>query len=153
MRQVLNDIDLNILKLLQANARITNIAIAKKLKMAPSAVLERVRKLEEKRVITGYTANINPATVDKELLAFIFIKSADGCGSDASAKALAAIPQVQEVHHIAGEDCYLVKVRVANTKELMELKRKKFSKISNTLSMRTTIVMETVKETQTIFIS
>lgn len=150
---VLNDIDKAILRLMQDDARITNVAISKKLKMAPSAVLERVRKLEERGVIKGYTANIDPSALNKELLAFIFIKSADGFGCDTSAKAFAAIPEVQEVHNIAGDDCYLVKVRVANTQALMDLRRKKFSKIANILSMRTTIVMETVKETQTISIT
>ncbi|GAB3017213.1 Lrp/AsnC family transcriptional regulator [Niabella terrae] len=150
---ILDTTDLSILKLMQQQARITNVALAKKLSMAPSAVLERVRKLEEKGVIRGYAAQLNPVALQKGLLAFIFIKSGDEFGSDASAKALAAIPQVQEVHHIAGDDCYLVKVRVSGTEELMELKRREFSNISNILSMRTTIVMETVKETQTISIN
>lgn len=148
----LNGTDFSILKLMQENARITNVALAKKMKMAPSAVLERVRKLEEKGVIKKYCASIEPAYLQKELLAFIFIKSSDGFGTAASAKALSAIAEVMEVHIIAGEDCYLVKVRVANTKQLMELSRKKFSKIPGIVSMRTTIVMDTIKESQTISI-
>ncbi|MFT4094581.1 MAG: Lrp/AsnC family transcriptional regulator [Niabella sp.] len=150
---ILNDTDITILKLMQDNARITNVALAKKLKMAPSAVLERVRKLEEKGIIKGYSTKIDPAALNKELLVFIFIKSSDGFGSEATAKAFAAVPEVQEVHNIAGDDCYLIKVRVANTTELMELRRKRFSKIANIISMRTTIVLETVKETQTISIN
>lgn len=148
----LNDTDHAILKLMQGNARMTNVALARKLKMAPSAVLERVRKLEERGIIKGYITNINATAVNRSLLAFIFIKSSDEFGSDASAKALASIPQVLEVHHIAGDDCYLVKVRVAGTQDLMELKRKRFGKIGNIRSMRTTIVMETVKESQIIAI-
>lgn len=149
----INETDKAILRLIQDDARITNVKLSKKLKMAPSAVLERVRKLEERGIIKGYIAAIDPAALNRELLAFIFIKSADGLGCDTSAKAFAAIPEVQEVHNIAGDDCYLVKVRVANTQALMDLRRKKFSKIPNILSMRTTIVMETVKETQTISIT
>ncbi|MBO9618424.1 MAG: Lrp/AsnC family transcriptional regulator [Niabella sp.] len=148
----LDETDLNILRLLQEDARMTNVALANQLKMAPSAMLERVRKLEEKGVIRGYSAAIDPLMVDKELLVFIFIKTKDSFANDKSARALAAIPQVMEVHHIAGEDCYLVKARLSGPLELMELKRSKFSKISNIVSMRTTIVLETVKESAHISI-
>lgn len=148
----LDGTDLTILRLLQEDARITNVALANQLKMAPSAMLERVRKLEEKGVIRGYNTVIDPLLVDKELLVFIFIKTKDSFANDRSARALAAIPQVMEVHHIAGEDCYLVKARLSGPLELMELKRSKFSKISNIVSMRTTIVLETVKESAHISI-
>ena len=148
----LDETDLAILRLLQEDARITNVALANRLKMAPSAMLERVRKLEEKGVLKGYTAAINPLAVNKELLVFIFIKTKDSFANDKSARALAAIPQVMEVHHIAGDDWYLVKARLSGPLELMEMKRSKFSKISNIISMRTTIVLETVKESSHISI-
>jgi len=56
------------------------------------------------------------------------------------------------VHHIAGEDCYLVKIRTADSASLMELMRNQFSKLKNILSTRTTIVLETVKEQQQLII-
>ena len=144
--------DLLILERMQANARISNIDLARELKMAPSAVLERVKKLEQKKVITQFTTGINPAALDQKLLAFIFIKAADGLGQDRAGKALAKIPQVQEVHHIAGEDCYLVKVRTSDSDSLMQLMRHQFSKIPNIISTRTTIVLETVKEEQKLVV-
>jgi len=73
-------------------------------------------------------------------------------GSSFTAKELAKIPEVQEVHHIAGDDCYLVKVRTADSASLMDLMRHSFSKIPNILSTRTTIVLETVKEEQQLVI-
>jgi Lrp/AsnC family leucine-responsive transcriptional regulator len=149
----LDKIDLDILRLMQTNARITNVDIARKLNMAPSAVLERVKKLEQKKVILQYTARLNPSPLRQKLLAFIFMKAADGLGSSATGKELAKIPEVQEVHHIAGEDCYLVKVRTADSASLMELMRNSFSKMPNILSTRTTIVLETVKEEQQLLIS
>ncbi|ANH80597.1 AsnC family transcriptional regulator [Niabella ginsenosidivorans] len=148
----LDETDLAILELLQEDARITNVALANQLKMAPSAMLERVRKLEEKGVVKGYSAAIDPLAVNRELLVFIFIKTKDSFANDKSARALAAIPQVMEVHHIAGDDCYLVKARLSGPMELMEMKRSKFSKIPNIISMRTTIVLETVKESSHISI-
>ncbi|MCD2422328.1 Lrp/AsnC family transcriptional regulator [Niabella pedocola] len=148
----LDETDLAILRLLQEDARITNVALAGQLKMAPSATLERVRKLEEKGMIKGYSAIVDPLWIDKDLLVFIFIKTKDSFADDKSARLLAAIPQVMEVHHIAGDDCYLIKARVSGPTELMELKRSRFSKISNIISMRTTIVLETVKESSHISI-
>ena len=148
----LDKIDFNILRLMQVNARITNVDLARELNMAPSAVLERVKKLEQKKVILQYTARINPSPLQQKLLAFIFMKAADGLGSSATGKELAKIPEVQEVHHIAGEDCYLVKVRTADSASLMELMRNSFSKLPNILSTRTTIVLETVKEEQQLII-
>ncbi len=141
-----------ILRLLQQNARISNADLARELQMAPSAVLERVKKLEQKNVISGYTARINPAAVDQKLLAFIFMKATDGIGCSTTGKILATFPEVQEVHHIAGEDCYLIKIRTSDSASLMELMRTKFSSIPNILSTRTTIVLETVKEQQQLFI-
>jgi len=149
---ILDKVDLNILKLMQENARISNADLARELEMAPSAVLERVKKLEQKNVILQYTTRLNPAAVNQKLLAFISMKSSEGMGSNNSAKELAKIPEVQEVHHIAGDDCYLVKVRTADSASLMDLMRKSFSKIPNILSTRTTIVLETVKEEQQLVI-
>jgi Lrp/AsnC family leucine-responsive transcriptional regulator len=60
---------------------------------------------------------------------------------------LAQIPEVQEVHHVAGEDCYLVKVRVADTEALGALLREKVGAVKNVRSTRTTIVLGTLKET------
>ncbi len=60
---------------------------------------------------------------------------------------LAALPSVQEIHHVAGEDCYLLKVRVADTEDLARLIRERLGAIPSVRSTRTTIVLETLKET------
>ena len=146
-------IDLQILQLMQENGRISNVDMAKKLEMAPSAILERVKKLEQKKVIRHYTTGINPAAVGQKLLAFIFIRTNDGFGSTVTGAELAKIPQVQEVHNIAGDDCYLVKVRTADSAELMALMRTEFARIPTIESTKTTIVLETAKEEQKLMIS
>jgi Lrp/AsnC family leucine-responsive transcriptional regulator len=148
----LDTVDLQILNLMQSNARITNVELARQLEMAPSAVLERVKKLEQKEVIRGYTTRIDPAAVQQKLLAFIFIKATDGMGSSETAKCLATIPEVQEVHHVAGDDCFLIKIRTADSASLMDIMRSKLSSIPKIVSTRTTIVLETVKEENTIII-
>lgn len=149
---LLDKTDLGILRLMQDNARISNADIARELNMAPSAVLERVKKLEQKNIILQYTTRLNPSALQQKLLAFISMKSAEGYGCSTTGKLLAEIPEVQEVHHIAGEDCYLIKIRTADSASLMELMRSRFSKIPNILSTRTTIVLETVKEKQQLII-
>jgi Lrp/AsnC family leucine-responsive transcriptional regulator len=149
----LDDIDRQILELMQANARISNADLAREVGMAASAVLERVKKLEQKGVIVQYNAQINPIAVEQKMLAFIFIRSSEGftCSSN-TAQLLAQIPEVQEVHHIAGEDCYLVKVRTTDSASLMHLMRNSMQKIPNIASTKTTIVLETVKEQQQLVI-
>jgi Lrp/AsnC family leucine-responsive transcriptional regulator len=149
---VLDKTDLHILRLMQENARISNADLARELGMAPSGILERVKKLEQKNVLLQYTTRINPVALQQKMLAFIFMKAADGPGCNDTAKELAKIPEVQEVHHIAGDDCYLVKIRTYDSASLMHLMRTSFSKIPNILSTRTTIVLETVKEQQQLVI-
>lgn len=148
----LDRVDLEILDHLQKNSRMTNADLARELGMAPSGVLERVRKLDQKGVLIQYTARVNPKAVNQNLLAFIFIKVADGLGCDETDRLLTEIEAIQEVHHITGEDCYLVKIRMANSNELMQLMRTSFRNIPNIVSTRTTIVLETVKENQHIVI-
>jgi Lrp/AsnC family leucine-responsive transcriptional regulator len=139
--------DRQILDIIRGNGRISNVEISRKVGMAPSAVLERIRKLEARGVITGYEARLSPKALGLGLLAFVFVKADDRPGSEGSGKALSAIPEVLEVHHIAGEDCFLVKVRTQDTESLGRLLRERFGAIPSIRSTRTTIVMNTVKET------
>jgi len=153
MEITLDSVDLQILSIMQSNAKIANVELARQLEMAPSAILERVKKLEQKEVIKGYTTRIDPTAVQQKLLAFIFIKASDGMGSSETAKCIAEIPEVQEVHHVAGEDCFLIKIRTADSAGLMNIMRTKLSSIPRIISTRTTIVLETVKEENTIMIN
>ena len=138
--------DLDILIHLQPDSTLSNVELAKKLGMAPSAVLERVKKLEQKGIIEGYPTRINPNALNLKLLAFIFVKSSEGPGDETLAKHLSQIPEVLEMHHIAGDDCYLLKIRAEDPQSLIRIMRDKFSKLSGILSTKTTIVLETLKE-------
>lgn len=147
---MIDDIDHRILSILQSDARTSNAEIARRLAMAPSAILERIRKLETRGLIGGYEARLNPKALHVGLLAFVFVIADERTGSDDAGRLLAAIPEVQEVHHVAGEDCYLVKVRVADTDALGDLLRQRFGAIAAIRSTRTTIVLSTIKETAQI---
>src|SRR4030095_14345027 len=105
-----------------------------------------VKKLEQKGIIESYPTRIKPEALDLNLLAFIFIKSSEGPGNAMVAKQLSKIEEVLELHHIAGDDCYLLKVRTRDPQSLIKLMRDKFGKIPNILSTKTTIVLETLKE-------
>jgi Lrp/AsnC family leucine-responsive transcriptional regulator len=144
--RTIDDIDLRILGLLQDNARVSNAEVARQVGLAPSATLERLRKLEARGLVRDYLARIDPRPLGYGLLAFVFVRSDERIGEPETARHLAAIPQVQEVHHIAGEDCYLVKVRAADPEQLGRLLRERFGAIPSVRSTRTTIVLETVKE-------
>lgn len=148
----LDHIDYHILRIMQNNARTNNADIARELGMAPSAILERVKKLEQKEVILQYNAKINPVALDQKLLSFIFIKTSDIIGEQGIAYLLAEIPEVQEVHDIAGDDGYLIKVRTNDAAGLVDLMRNTLGKIEGIISTRTTIVLETVKEEQKLVI-
>lgn len=139
--------DAEITKILQSNARISNAEIARKVGSAPSAVFERIRKLEEKGIVKGYHAIVEPKAVDLGQLAFMFIRSNDRPGALATAARLYEIPEILELHHVAGEDCFLAKVRARDAEALGRLLRDRLSEIDTITSTRTTIVLETVKET------
>lgn len=143
-------VDRSILNILQENGRVSNAEIARRVKMAPSAVLERIRKLEERGVVKGYTPKVDAQAVGKGLLAFIFVRTAERLWQPKTGEELAKVPEVQEVHHIAGEDCFLVKVRTKDTEALGRLLRETFGAIQTIQSTRTTIVLETLKETTVI---
>lgn len=144
---MIDDIDRQLLNYLQTEARITNAELARRVGMVPSGVLERVKKLEERGLLRGYEARVDARKLGYGLVAFTFVKSDDPVGGVESAQVLAAIPEVQEVHHIAGEDCYLIKIRTSDVEALGKLLREKIGVIPSIRSTRTTIVMETLKET------
>lgn len=138
--------DLHILKILQEKARIPNAEVARQVGMAPSAVLERIRKLEERGIIEGYEVRINPRCVGLGTIAYIRVQAEEPAPSSLG-ETLALIPAVQEVHQVVGEDGYLVKIRVADLEDLGRTLRNDFQSIPGVRSTRTDIVVSTLKET------
>ena len=151
--RTISDIDAQILDILQNNARETQADIARAVGLAPSAVLERIRKLEARGVIRGYVTQIDPRALDQGMLAFVSVRSEEGPGEDTVARSLAKCPEVLEVHHVAGDDCYLIKVRARDAEHLGSLLRTRFGQIPGVKATRTTIVLETVKETPRLHIA
>ena len=88
---MLDDIDRKILEILQADGRTTNVELARRIGMAPSAAFERVRRLEQRGVITGYAARVNPRAVDRPLLAYVLVRSDERINSSSAGEALARL--------------------------------------------------------------
>lgn len=147
MYRTIDGIDYQILTFLRDDARMTNAEIARKVGMAPSAILERIRKLETKGIIAGYRAKIDPAALGLGFLCFIRIKAEEPVNSMEVGERLASYPEVQEVHYTAGEDGYLIKVRTASAEELGRFLRDKVGSIPHITSTQTTVVLTNMKET------
>ncbi len=147
---MIDAISLKILKILQNKARIPNVEVARQVGMAPSAVLERIRKLEKQGFIDGYEVRLNPHRFQRSLVGFIHI-STDAAGNEEQLETLlAGLDEVQEVHFMTGDDGYLIKVRVSDAGELEKLVRKKIRAIQGVKRTRTSVVLSTQKETARI---
>ena len=142
---MIDSTDKQILEILQNDARTSNAEIARKVGLAPSAVLERVRKLEDRGTIRGYHTDIDPRALDFGLTVFVAVRTSE-CSSVAE-EMLAAIPEVLEVHDVAGDDCFLLKIRTKDAEALSQLQREKIRPIPTVISTRTTVVLKTFKET------
>lgn len=150
MSTSLDAIDLRILNILQEDARTPNAEIGRRVGLVASAIFQRLRKLESSGVIQGHETRIDPRAVGLGLTAFVFVRADERVGSLEAASRLAELPEVMEIHHVAGEDCYLVKVRVEDAAKLGRLLREKVGTIASVQSTKTTIVLETIKETGTL---
>lgn len=144
---MLDDIDRDILRLLQQNGRISSAEIARQIGMAASAVFQRVRKLEERGIIKGYSVELNSRAVGYGLVAYVMVQTGENARDHDTGRLLAAMPEVQEVHRVVGQDCFIVKVRVHDTDALAYLLEHRIQAIPSISSTRTTIVVKTLKET------
>lgn len=146
----MDNIDLSILKLLQKKARVPNVEIARSIGMAPSAVLERIKKLEANGIIEGYEVRLNPNMFHGSMIAFVHIKACVPGQLINIGERLSKIEQIQEVHFLAGQDCLMVKLRVGDTCELETILRTRIASIDIVTETKTFITLSTFKETAKI---
>lgn len=144
--------DQKILRILQKKARISNVDVARKIGMAPSAVLGRIKRLEDRGIIDGYEVRLNPDQFNQSMVTFIQITLRDNTLIDKTCKIITDIKQVQEVHHLAGQDCILVKLRATDPAELEKFLKLKINIIENILTTKTLIALATYKESAQIVI-
>lgn len=146
----MDTIDLQILQILQKKARVPNVEVARTIGMAPSAVLERIKKLEARGIIEGYEVRLNPEMFNCAMIAFVHMQVKAPSQVMETGNAVAEIEQVQEVHYLAGEDCLMAKIKVSGNKELERILRTHIAGIPSIQNTRTFIALSTYKETAKI---
>ncbi len=151
----LDRIDRNILTLLQQNARIANVDLAKAVGLSPSPCLERVKRLEHQGYITGYHAQLDPLKLGAAMLVFVEI-SLSKTSPDIFAEFSAAVQQqddIQECHLVSGNFDFLLKTRVADMASYRKLLGDTLLRLPGVRESRSYVVMEEVKHTQNIKIA
>ena len=140
----MEDLDRQILRLLAADGRMSYTDLGKATGLSTSAVHQRVRRLEQRGVIRGYTAVIDPEAVGLSLTAFVSVTPLDPAAHDDIPERLAALPEIEACHSVAGDENYILKVRVATPGVLETLLARIRAEVS--VSTRTTIVLSTPYE-------
>jgi Lrp/AsnC family transcriptional regulator, leucine-responsive regulatory protein len=143
----MDSLDKKALHLLMKQGRATWAELADHLGLSAPSAADRVRKLEEQRVITGYAALLDPVSLGYPLTAYIFVTLATPRKRSAFLQAIDKMEQVSECHHIAGDDDYLLKVRCRTTQDLDHLLATQLKDKLGVARTRTTIVLATAKET------
>jgi Lrp/AsnC family leucine-responsive transcriptional regulator len=143
----LDPISRRILQFLVADGRASYQAIADEVGLSRPAVMERVKRLEESGYILGYTARLDRAKAGFPITAFVAVRYPATNQDDAlpAVRALESNPSVLECHHVAGEDCYVLKV-AAPSLEALERILRSLSEPGLAAGTRTTIVLSSVFE-------
>ena len=144
---VLDSKDKHLLEELQANSRITNAELAKRIGLSPSSTLERVKKLEVSGFIEKYITLLNPRKAGYSCFTFVEVKLTRHGETPVEdfISSIAHIPEVLECHHITGEADFLLKVATKDIPTYEELILHQLSALANVQTMRTSVVLSTFK--------
>lgn len=148
----LDAVDQRILQLLQQDARVPNAELARRVGLTATPTLERVRRLEREGVIRGYHASVDPERLGRGLtvLASVTLAMHDAPAVDAFLRAIDALPEVMECHHMTGEADFLLKVLAADTRGYERLLRESLTQLPGVRKIRTSVVLSTPKHRTTI---
>lgn len=142
----LDPVDTRLLALLQENGRMAQNDLAKAVGLSGPAVGERLRKLEERGVLRGYAALVDPRAVGLDIAAFIFVGISGSRYYPDFRSRVGELPEVQECHSVTGQGSHLLKIRVQNTAALERLLAE-IQAWPGVQSTTTSLVLSTVKET------
>ena len=142
----MEDLDRAIVALLCRDGRMSYTDLGKATGLSTSAVHQRVRRLEERGVIRGYAAVVDAEAVDLPLTAFISIRPIDPSAPDDAPDRLRDMPEIEACHSVAGEESYILKVRVRIPTDLESLLAR--IRAAANVSTRTTIVLSTPYESR-----
>ncbi|WAJ46329.1 Lrp/AsnC family transcriptional regulator [Mycobacterium sp. Aquia_216] len=141
MSESLDDIDRILMRQLVADGRATLAELAGSAGLSVSAVQSRVRRLEARGVVSGYSARINPEAVGHLLSAFVAITPLDPSQPDDAPARLAHIEEIEACHSVAGEESYVLLVRVASARTLEDLLQR--IRTAANVQTRSTIILNT----------
>jgi Lrp/AsnC family leucine-responsive transcriptional regulator len=145
----IDEIDVKILTLLQAQGRMKRNRIAEEVGLSVPSVSERMRKLEDRGVITGYYAVVSAKRLHIDITAFVRVRVENSEGYPEFVRRASDMPEILEVHSITGEGSHILKIRTRNTTTLEQL----LARIQSWPSVQgtsTSIVLSTYKETRAI---
>jgi Lrp/AsnC family leucine-responsive transcriptional regulator len=140
----MESVDRKICQLLASDGRMSFTDLGKETGLSTSAVHQRVKRLEQRGVIRGYGASVDFRAVGLPLSAFISIRPIDPSQPDDSPDRLADIPEIESCYSVAGDESYILKVRVSEPSDLEELLAR--IRAAANVSTRTTIVLSTPYE-------
>jgi Lrp/AsnC family leucine-responsive transcriptional regulator len=146
----MDELDYKITAALSEEGRITWADLAARVGLSAPAAADRVRRLEERGVIRGYAALVDPESVGQGLTAFVAVTLERPQHRQDFLDVLSQLPQVLECHHTAGDDDYLLKIRCSGTRELERLVSDEIKSLRGIARTRTTIVLSTMKETPVV---
>ncbi|MBL4835192.1 MAG: Lrp/AsnC ligand binding domain-containing protein [Pseudomonas sp.] len=148
----LDRIDRQILRLLQAEGRMSYVELGERVGLSTTPCMERVKRLEREKFILGYGARLNPQKLEASLLVFVEIslssKSADIF--DEFRRAATKLPQVLECHLVSGDFDYLIKARISEMASYRKLLGDILLKLPGVRESKSYIVMEEIKESLAI---
>lgn len=139
-------IDLRILDLLQQDGRMSQAEIAKTVGLSAPSVGERIKKLEQKRIIRRYACILEPEAVGRKITAFIAIRLDKPIHAQAFLNRIRELPDVLECHHVTGDMDYLLKVRTRSTSTLEALISNDLRPLDGVVRTRTSVVLSAQKE-------
>ncbi|UXD21917.1 AsnC family transcriptional regulator [Ignicoccus pacificus DSM 13166] len=148
MRENIDEVDKEILRMLQEDGRTSFSRIAKKLNLSEATIHLRVKRLKERGILKGFHADVDPEKVGKKVLAFILVKI-DAKKYPETLSKIAEFRDVYEVHDITGEYSALLKVRVSNKDELAKL-LDEIGKLDGVMDTYTMYALRTIKEKKTV---
>ena len=148
MAEILDETDLQILKTLQKNAKLTTKELADAVHLTPTPVFERQKRLERQGYIKKYVAILDPEKLDQKLLVFCKVKllQINHEMADSFTRRIMRIPEVIECYNISGAYDYLLKVRARDMKQYQEFVLTKLGEIEHVASIESTFVMSEVKQ-------
>ena len=142
----IDDLDRKILKTLLRDAGVSKAEAARRLGIAASVFWERLRRLSKAGIVRRQETRLDAAALGYPVLAYVFVTEGKPLAGPPAGAALAGVEGVEEVHKIAGDDCYLVKLRARSNAALAEILDTGINPIPGVSGVRTTIVLRTIKE-------